>query len=94
MSSVLDHFENDGELLFEKGQHSASMASSLTGESPYRAGRSAKWLKIRTRQSDDLCVVDSAREGHPERFRRPSGALYVDGTLIFRRAESASAMHS
>lgn len=81
----LDHFEEDGEILYEQVQKLdlegiiAKQADSL-----YRAGRSDAWLKIRTRRSDDFVVVGFTA---PKGTRKGFGALYlaqfVDGELTY-----------
>ena len=81
----LDHFEGEGELLYQQ-----VLKLGLEGilakraDSPYRAGRSAAWLKIRTRQSDDFVVVGySAPRGSRSGFGALQLAQYVDGALIY-----------
>ncbi|HEX5963835.1 MAG TPA: DNA ligase D [Gemmatimonadales bacterium] len=81
----LDHFEGDGEVLYQQ-----VLKLGLEGilakraDSPYRAGRSAAWLKIRTRQSDDFVVVGfSAPRGGRTGFGALQLAQYVDGALIY-----------
>ena len=54
----LEHFEQDGELLYEQVQKLG--LEGIVGkraDSPYKPGRSAIWVKIRTRCSDDFVVV-------------------------------------
>ncbi len=81
----LDHFEGDGEVLYQQVQKlGLEGILAKQANSPYRAGRSPAWLKIRTRQSDDFIVVGfTASKG----ARTGYGALllgqYVDGTLIY-----------
>jgi bifunctional non-homologous end joining protein LigD len=81
----LDHFEDDGELLYEQVQKLG--LEGIVGkraESPYRPGRSAKWVKIRTRKSDDFVVVGfSAPRGTRTGFGALQVALYIDGTLTY-----------
>ena len=81
----LDHFEGEGEVLYQQVQKlGLEGILAKQANSPYRAGRSPAWLKIRTRQSDDFVVVGfTASKGS----RTGYGALllgqYVDGTLIY-----------
>ena len=81
----LDHFEGDGEVLYQQVR-----ALGLEGiiakrsDSPYRAGRSPAWLKIRTRKSDDFVVVGyTAPRGSRTGFGALQLAQYVDGTLVY-----------
>jgi bifunctional non-homologous end joining protein LigD len=81
----LDHFEEDGEVLYQQVQKlGLEGIVAKRGDSPYRAGRSASWLKIRTRRTDDFVVVGFTA---PKGGRSGFGALYlgqyVDGELIF-----------
>ncbi len=81
----LDHFEEDGELLYQQVRRMglegilAKRAASL-----YRSGRSADWLKIRTRRSDDFVIVGfSAPKGARSGFGALHLAQYVDGKLTY-----------
>jgi bifunctional non-homologous end joining protein LigD len=81
----LDHFEGDGILLYQQ-----VLGLGLEGvigkkaDSPYRAGRSSAWLKIRTRKTDDFIVVGfTAPKGSREGFGALHLAQYVDGKLIY-----------
>jgi bifunctional non-homologous end joining protein LigD len=81
----LDHFEEDGEVLYQQVQKLGLEGMvAKRSDSPYRAGRSANWLKIRTRRSDDFVVVGFTA---PKGSRPGFGALYlgqyVDGALRF-----------
>ena len=80
-----DHFEGDGELLYQE-----VLKLGLEGilakraDSPYRAGRSPAWLKIRTRLSDDFVVVGfTASKGARTGFGALLLGQYVDGALIY-----------
>src|SRR3954469_21840220 len=77
----LDHFENDGELLYQQVQELG--LEGIVGkrsESPYRPGRSSRWIKIRTRRSDDFVVVGfSAPKGTRSGFGALQVGLYIDG---------------
>jgi bifunctional non-homologous end joining protein LigD len=81
----LDHFEEDGELLYQQVRRMglegilAKRAASL-----YRSGRSADWQKIRTRRSDDFVIVGfSAPKGARSGFGALHLAQYVDGKLTY-----------
>src|SRR4051812_34770025 len=81
----LDHFENDGELLYQQVQKLG--LEGIVGkrsESPYRPGRSSRWIKIRTRRSDDFVVVGfSAPKGTRSGFGALQVGLYIDGALTY-----------
>ena len=81
----LDHFEGEGEVLYQQVQKlglEGILAKQV--DSPYRAGRSPAWLKIRTRQSDDFVVVGfTASKGSRTGYGALLLAQYVDGTLIY-----------
>jgi bifunctional non-homologous end joining protein LigD len=81
----LDHFENEGEVLYEQVQKlGLEGVVAKRAESPYRAGRSATWLKIRTRSSDDFVVVGfSAPQGSRSGFGALQVAQYVEGQLTY-----------
>jgi bifunctional non-homologous end joining protein LigD len=81
----LDHFENEGEVLYEQVQKlGLEGIVAKRAESPYRPGRSATWLKIRTRRSDDFVVVGfSAPKGSRSGFGALQVGLYIDGTLTY-----------
>jgi bifunctional non-homologous end joining protein LigD len=81
----LDHFENDGEVLYEQVQKlGLEGIVAKRAESPYRAGRSATWLKIRTRKSDDFVVVGfTSPKGSRSGFGSLQVALYVEGKLTY-----------
>ena len=81
----LEHFETKGEALYER-----VVALGLEGivakkaDSPYRAGRSEQWLKIRADRTGDFVVVGFTR---PSGSRSGFGALdlgaYADGKLRY-----------
>ncbi|HEV8454794.1 MAG TPA: DNA ligase D [Gemmatimonadales bacterium] len=81
----LDHFETEGEVLYEQVQKlGLEGIVAKRAESPYRAGRSATWLKIRTRRSDDFVVVGfTAPKGSRSGFGSLQVALYVEGKLTY-----------
>jgi bifunctional non-homologous end joining protein LigD len=70
-----DHVEAQGEALF-----AAARARGLEGivakraDAPYRAGRSAAWVKVRSERSDDFAVVGYTE---PRRGRAGFGALHL-----------------
>ncbi|TFH57858.1 MAG: DNA ligase, partial [Gemmatimonadales bacterium] len=81
----LDHFEREGERLFEQ-----VTAMGLEGivakraDSTYRGGRSPHWVKIRADRTDDFVIVGFTE---PKGSRSGFGALqvadYVDGALTY-----------
>lgn len=81
----LDHFEEDGEVLYQQVQKlGLEGIVAKRAEVPYRAGRSANWLKIRTRRSEDFVVVGfSAPKGSRSGFGALYLALFVDGELTY-----------
>lgn len=81
----LDYFEEDGEVLYQQVQKlGLEGIVAKRGDSSYRAGRSANWLKIRTRRSDDFVVVGfTAPKGSRPGFGALYLAQYIDGELTF-----------
>jgi len=81
----LDHFEGEGEVLYQQVR-SLGLEGIVAkrADSPYRAGRSSSWIKVRTRRSDDFVVVGFTT---PKGARTGLGALllgqYVGGDLIY-----------
>ena len=81
----LEHFATDGEALYDQ-----VVKLGLEGivakkvDSPYRAGRSPNWVKIRADRVDDFVVVGFTR---PKGSRSGFGALdlgaYEDGKLVY-----------
>lgn len=81
----LEHFEGDGErLLSEVGRLGLEGIIAKRADSPYRAGRSPAWLKIRTEKSAEFVVVGFTQ---PRGSRGAIGALhladYLEGTLTY-----------
>src|SRR6266566_7582821 len=81
----LEHFAKDGEALYEQVvQLGLEGIVAKKADSPYRAGRSPNWLKIRADRSDDFVVVGFTR---PKGSRSGFGALdlgaYDDGKLVY-----------
>jgi bifunctional non-homologous end joining protein LigD len=82
---ALDHIETEGEAFLEQVN-----AMGLEGiiakkaDSPYRKGRSAQWLKIKSQRTADFVIVGFTA---PKKSRGYFGALqladYVDGTLAY-----------
>ncbi|CAN5893517.1 DNA ligase D [soil metagenome] len=82
---TLDHIAREGERFLEQVE-----ALGLEGiiakkaDAPYRAGRSDKWLKLKTDRSDDFVIVGFTA---PKRSRGHFGALQladmVDGQLVY-----------
>jgi bifunctional non-homologous end joining protein LigD len=82
---LLDHFEADGEVLYEQVQKlGLEGVVAKRADSPYKAGRSAIWLKIRTRRTEDFVVVGFTA---PRGSRTGLGALllacYHEGQLSY-----------
>src|SRR5881227_422434 len=81
----LEHFEKDGEALFQQVvKMGLEGIVAKQADSPYRAGRSSHWLKIRADRTDDFVVVGFTR---PKGSRSGFGALdlgaYEDGKLVY-----------
>jgi bifunctional non-homologous end joining protein LigD len=82
---ALDHIETEGKAFLEQVN-----AMGLEGiiakkaDSPYRKGRSAQWLKIKSQKTADFVIVGFTE---PKKSRGYFGALqladYVDGTLAY-----------
>jgi bifunctional non-homologous end joining protein LigD len=81
----LVHVEEDGEALYlEAERHGLEGIVAKKADSPYRAGRSPAWLKVRSRKTGDFVVVGFTT---PKGSRGGFGALqladYVDGALVY-----------
>jgi bifunctional non-homologous end joining protein LigD len=81
----LEHFETDGEKVFEQvTKLGLEGVVAKQADSPYRAGRSASWLKVRAERSDDFVVVGLTR---PKGSRTGFGALHLGvydrGALVY-----------
>ena len=81
----LEHFAKDGEQLYEQVvKLGLEGIVAKKADSPYRAGRSPNWLKIRADRTDDFVVVGFTR---PKGSRSGFGALdlgaYDDGKLVY-----------
>ncbi|HXV85673.1 MAG TPA: non-homologous end-joining DNA ligase, partial [Gemmatimonadales bacterium] len=80
-----DHVEQKGEEFYAGavGLRLEGMVAKKA-DSPYRAGRSADWLKIRADRTDDFVVVGfSKAKGLRSGFGALHVAQYVDGTLLY-----------
>jgi bifunctional non-homologous end joining protein LigD len=81
----LEHVEDEGEALYQETERLGleGIVAKKSG-SPYKAGRSSAWLKIRSRQTGDFVVVGFTA---PKGSRGGFGALqlgeYVDGELVY-----------
>ncbi|MGQ0702027.1 MAG: DNA ligase D [Gemmatimonadales bacterium] len=81
----LDHFEEDGVTLMKRATGlGLEGVVGKRADSPYRAGRSPHWIKIRAVTSDDFVVVGFTS---PRGTRGGFGALqladWVEGELIY-----------
>src|SRR5437763_6758085 len=81
----LSHFAQDGEALYEQVvKMGLEGVVAKKADSPYRAGRSPNWLKIRADRTDDFVVVGFTR---PKGSRSGFGALdlgaYENGKLVY-----------
>src|SRR5438128_3871275 len=81
----LSHFDKDGEALYEQVvKLGLEGIVAKKADSPYRAGRSPNWIKIRADRTDDFVVVGFTR---PKGSRAGFGALdlgaYQDGKLVY-----------
>ncbi len=80
-----DHVEEHGQELFEQiRKRGLEGIIAKKADSPYRAGRSAHWVKLCVEKSADFVVVGFTE---PERTRTGFGALnlglYRDGQLVY-----------
>jgi bifunctional non-homologous end joining protein LigD len=81
----LDHFETEGVLLYQQVQKlGLEGIVAKKADSGYKPGRSATWIKIRTRRTEDFVVVGFTA---PKGGRSGFGALhlgsYLDGQLHY-----------
>jgi bifunctional non-homologous end joining protein LigD len=81
----LDHFVADGEVLYQEVQKlGLEGIVGKRGDSPYKAGRSGTWIKVRSRRSDDFVVVGfTAPKGNRSGFGALQLGLYIDGVLTY-----------
>jgi bifunctional non-homologous end joining protein LigD len=81
----LEHVDREGEALYEEAERLGleGVVAKKAG-SPYRAGRSPAWLKIRSRKTGDFVVVGfTAPKGSRGGFGALHLADYVDGELVY-----------
>jgi bifunctional non-homologous end joining protein LigD len=81
----LEHVEEDGEALYREAERlGLEGVVAKKAAAPYKAGRSAVWLKVRSRKTGDFVVVGFSS---PKGSRGGFGALhlgeYVDGALTY-----------
>jgi bifunctional non-homologous end joining protein LigD len=81
----LEHVEEEGEALYREAERlELEGIVAKKAASPYKAGRSPVWLKVRSRHTDDFVVVGFTA---PKGARGGFGALhladFVDGTLTY-----------
>jgi len=81
----LEHVEEEGEALYEEAERlGLEGVVGKKASAPYRGGRSDKWVKVRSRKTDDFVVVGFSA---PKGLRGGFGALqladYVDGELVY-----------
>jgi len=80
-----EHFEKDGEMLYDR-----AVGLGLEGivakkaDSPYKSGRSDRWLKIRADKTGDFVVAGyTAPKGSRGGFGALHLAAYQDGSLVY-----------
>jgi bifunctional non-homologous end joining protein LigD len=82
---LLDHFEGEGEMLYEQVRKLG--LEGIVGkrvDSAYKPGRSAAWVKIRTRRAEDFVVVGfSAPKGSRSGFGALHLGAYRAGQLVY-----------
>jgi bifunctional non-homologous end joining protein LigD len=81
----LEHVEEEGEALYREAERlGLEGIVAKKAASPYKAGRSPAWLKVRSRHTDDFVVVGfTAPKGSRGGFGALHLADYVDGTLTY-----------
>jgi bifunctional non-homologous end joining protein LigD len=81
----LEHVEEQGEALYQETERLGleGIVAKKSG-SPYKAGRSPAWVKIRSRHTGDFVVVGfTAPKGSRDGFGALQVADYVDGQLVY-----------
>ena len=81
----LEHVEREGEALYHEAERLGleGIVAKKAG-SPYRAGRSPAWLKVRSRKTGDFVVVGfTAPKGSRGGFGALHLADYVNGELVY-----------
>ena len=81
----LEHVEDEGEALYQETERlGLEGIVAKKSASPYKAGRSSAWLKIRSRHTGDFVVVGfTAPKGSRGGFGALQLADYVDGELVY-----------
>nr|MBA3260165.1 DNA ligase [Gemmatimonadales bacterium] len=81
----LEHVDREGEVLYREAERlGLEGVVAKKAASPYKAGRSAAWLKIRSRRTGDFVVVGfTAPKGSRGGFGALHLAEYVDGALVY-----------
>ena len=81
----LDHFEGEGEVLYQQVQKMGlEGVVAKRADSPYKAGRSGTWIKIRTRRTEDFVVVGfTAPKGSRSGFGALQLGSYHNGQLRY-----------
>ncbi|HYC32203.1 MAG TPA: DNA ligase D, partial [Gemmatimonadales bacterium] len=81
----LEHVDEQGEALYEEAERlGLEGIVAKKAASPYRAGRSPAWLKVRSRKTGDFVVVGfTAPKGAREGFGALHLADYVGDTLTY-----------
>jgi bifunctional non-homologous end joining protein LigD len=81
----LEHVEREGEALYREAERLGLEGVVAKKESsPYRAGRTPAWLKVRSRKTGDFVVVGfTAPKGSRGGFGALHLADYVDGALVY-----------
>jgi bifunctional non-homologous end joining protein LigD len=81
----LEHVEDEGEALYQETERlGLEGIVAKKSASPYKAGRTSAWLKIRSRHTGDFVVVGfTAPKGSRGGFGALQLADYVDGELVY-----------
>jgi bifunctional non-homologous end joining protein LigD len=81
----LEHVEQEGEALYQEAARlGLEGVVAKKADSPYRAGRSPAWLKVRSRKTADFVVVGfTAPKGSRGGFGALHLADYVNGKLVY-----------
>ena len=87
----LDHFETDGKAVYAQvTQLGLEGIVAKKADAPYRAGRTALWIKVRAERTDDFVVVGFTRPKgsrvgfgalHLAMYDKPGGALLYAGRV-------------
>jgi bifunctional non-homologous end joining protein LigD len=82
---LLDHIERDGEaFLVAVARMGLEGIIAKRGDAPYRAGRTDKWIKIKTERTTDFVIVGyTAPKGSRSHFGALQLADYVGETLVY-----------